>query len=145
LQQSIEAAALDSQSSRNDLATAQATLESNTSTVDEARRAYSIAQLRYREGISSQIELTDSRLQLEQAEVSRARALRDVQVARARLALLRDLPLGQTAGAGTTIQTTQQSTQPSAAATGASQSTVLGASAGPAATVPGTSGTGSPP
>lgn len=142
LQQSVEAAALDSQSSQNDLATAQATLQSNTSTVEEARRAYSIAQIRYREGISSQIELTDSRLQLEQAEVSRARALRDVQVARARLALLRDLPLGQTAGAGTTIQTTQQSTQPSAAATGASQSTVLGT---PAASVPGISGTGSPP
>ena len=126
LQQSIEAAAAGRPELAERPCDGPGDVQSNTSTVEEARRAYSIAQIRYREGISSQIELTDSRLQLEQAEVSRARALRDVQVARARLALLRDLPLGQTAGAGTTIQTTQQNTQPSAAATGASQSTVLG-------------------
>lgn len=143
LQQSLEAAALDAQSSQNDLATAQATLQSNTSTVEEARRAYSIAQIRFREGISSQIELTDARLQLEQAEVSRARALRDVQVARARLALLRDLPLGQTAASSSTpIQTTQQSTQPSAAATGSSPTSVGGTSP---LSIPGISGTGGPP
>jgi outer membrane protein TolC len=142
LQQSVEAAALDAQSSQQDLAAAQATLRSNTSTVDQARRAYSIAQLRYREGISSQIELTDARLQLEQAEVSRARALRDVQVARTRLALLRDLPLGQTAGsASTPVQTTQQSTQPPAAATPTSQTSVGGVTTA----VPGISGTGGPP
>jgi outer membrane protein TolC len=138
----VEAAALDAQSSQQDLAAAQATLRSNTSTVDQARRAYSIAQLRYREGISSQIELTDARLQLEQAEVSRARALRDVQVARTRLALLRDLPLGQTAGsASTPVQTTQQSTQPPAAATPTSQTSVGGVTTA----VPGISGTGGPP
>jgi outer membrane protein len=93
LQQTREAAELDAQVSLNDLADAEASLRSNTSTVEQARRAYEIAQLRYREGLSSQLELTDSRLLLEQAEVNRALALRDVQVARARLSLIEELPL----------------------------------------------------
>jgi outer membrane protein len=142
LRQSVKAAELDAQSSRDDLARAQAFLQSNTSTVEEARQAYSIAQIRFREGISSQIELTDSRLQLEQAEVNRAQALRDVQVARARLALLRDLPLGQTAGgaqSATPVQTTQQTGLPAAASTGASPVSVGGG------TLPGLPATGSPP
>ncbi len=127
LRQSVKAAELDALSSRNDLERAQAFLQSNTSTVGQAQRAYSIAQIRLREGIGSQIEMTDARLQLEQAEVNRAQALRDVQVARARLALLRDLPLGQSATQSTTpIQTTQQSGLPAAASTGASPVAVGG-------------------
>jgi outer membrane protein len=94
LEQTREAAELDARVAQGDLAEAQAVLEGNTGTVREAVRAYEIAQIRFREGISSQIELADARLLLEQAEVNRARALRDVQVARARLALLEDLPLG---------------------------------------------------
>jgi outer membrane protein len=94
LEQTREAAELDARVAQGDLAEARAVLESNTGTVREAVRAWEIAQIRFREGISSQIELADARLLLEQAEVNRARALRDVQVARARLALLEDLPLG---------------------------------------------------
>lgn len=115
LQQTREAAELDSQVARNDLADAQATLDASRSTAQEAGRAYEIAQLRFREGIASQIELSDSRLLLEQAEVNRALALRNLQVARARLALLSDLPLNQggfnTIG-GTTGQATPTQTQP---------------------------------
>lgn len=99
LEQTREAADLEARLARNELLNAEATLQSNTSTVQEAGRAYEIAQVRFREGISTQLELTDSRLLLEQAEVNRAQALRDVQVARARLALLADLPLGTGAGA----------------------------------------------
>lgn len=95
LVQTREAAALDTQLARNDLSDAQATLAASTSTTEEARRAYAIAQIRFREGIASQIELADSRLLLEQSEVNRALALRDVQVARARLSLLEYLPLNQ--------------------------------------------------
>lgn len=98
LEQAREAAELESRIARNDLSEAEAALTSNTATVEQAERALQIAQVRFREGISSQLELTDSRLLLEQAQVNRAQALRDVQVARARLALLRDLPLG--AGSG---------------------------------------------
>lgn len=93
-----EAAVLDARTARDELAEAQAVLAANTSTVDEAQRAFAIARLRFREGIASQIELDDARLLSEQAQVNRALALRDVQVARARLALLEDLPLSQGAG-----------------------------------------------
>ncbi len=117
LQQAREAAALDARVARNDAEQALATLEGTAATAEEARRAYEIAQIRFREGIASQIELSDSRLLLEQAELNRAQALRDLQVARARLALLADLPLstGFTATAGTVpISTTPQpATNPS--------------------------------
>lgn len=103
LVQTREAAALDTQLARNDLADAQATLAASTSTTEEARRAYSIAQIRFREGIASQIELADSRLLLEQADVNRAQALRDLQVARARLTLLEDLPINSFGQGGGTV------------------------------------------
>ena len=62
--------------------------------MEQAQRAYAIAEVRYREGISTQTELSDARLLLQQAEANRAQAARDLQVARVRSALLRDLPFG---------------------------------------------------
>jgi hypothetical protein len=44
--------------------------------------------------------LSDSRFLLQQAEANRAQAGRDLQVARARVALLPDLPIGVGAGQG---------------------------------------------
>jgi outer membrane protein len=100
LAQTREAAELDVETARLDLATAEALLAGNESTVEQARRGYEIAELRFREGISSQIELRSARLLAEQAEATRAQALRNVQVARARLALIRDLPLSASGTAG---------------------------------------------
>ena len=70
-----------------------ATWQASAGTVEQAARAYDIADLRYREGISTQLELLDARLVLQSAQVNRAQAARDVQVARARVSLLPDLPL----------------------------------------------------
>jgi outer membrane protein TolC len=70
-----------------------ATWQASAGTVEQAARAYEIADLRYREGISTQLELLDARLVLQSAQVNRAQAARDVQVARARVSLLPDLPL----------------------------------------------------
>ncbi|HEV7786111.1 MAG TPA: TolC family protein [Thermoanaerobaculia bacterium] len=112
LKQTREQAELDARVSRNDLADAEAILKSNESTSEQARRAYEIAQLRFREGLSSQIELQDSRLQSEQAQVNQARALRNVQVARAKLALLRDLPLGNSAAAAQAVNAAAQTPAP---------------------------------
>jgi outer membrane protein TolC len=50
--------------------------------------------VRYREGISTQTELAEARLLLQQAQAQRAQSARALQVARLRLALFRDLPLG---------------------------------------------------
>ncbi|MES1244371.1 MAG: TolC family protein [Acidobacteriota bacterium] len=114
LVQTREAAVFDERDARNALADAQATLAGSVSTAEEAARAYSIAQIRFREGIASQIELSDSQLLLDQAEVNRASALRDLQVARARLSLLEDLPLtGQTGSGVASSFQTQQVTTPS--------------------------------
>jgi outer membrane protein TolC len=94
LQQTREQAALDARTSLAALDATEAAWEASAGTVEQARRAYQIAEIRYREGISTQTELGDSRLLLQQAEANRAQAARDVQVARTRLALLPDLPLG---------------------------------------------------
>jgi outer membrane protein TolC len=143
LKQTRESAELDVRTSQLDLADAEALLRSNESTVEQARRGYEIAQIRFREGISSQIELQNSRLLFEQAEVNRAQALRNVQVARARLALIRDLPLngGQstaqtgTGATGTIFGGSTQTTQPS-------QTTGTPSAAAGGTTVPGQPGPG---
>jgi outer membrane protein TolC len=131
LKQAREAAELDVRTSQLDLADALAILKSNESTVEEARRGYEIAQLRYREGISSQIELQNARLLFEQAEANRAQAQRNLQVARARLALIRDLPL--------TAAGSQAAAQASGASTGAASSGMPAQTSQPTAT--GTPGT----
>jgi outer membrane protein len=93
LQQTREFAALDARVALNTLEQAEATLRASQGTTGQAVRAYSIDQIRYREGISTQTDLTQSRLLLEQSLANRALAARDVAVARVRLALIRDLPL----------------------------------------------------
>ena len=89
-----ELAALDTRSAWAELLAARAAWESTAGTVQQAERAYQIADVRYRAGVSTQLELTDSRLQQQQAGANRAVTARDLQVARARVALLRDLPIG---------------------------------------------------
>lgn len=78
------------------LASAQAVWEAVQGTVAQATRAYAIAELRYRNGLSTLTEVGEARVQLGQAQANRAQAVRDFQVARIRVALLRDLPFGAT-------------------------------------------------
>jgi outer membrane protein len=117
-----EFAALDSRVTINNLLQARAAWQASLGTAEQAARAYSIAEVRYKEGISTQIELNDSRILLEQAVTNRALAARNVQVARVKLALLADLPLQSTgatqaqAQAQTQATAAQQSSQPAQAA-----------------------------
>jgi outer membrane protein TolC len=101
LQQTREFASLDARQSVAQLEQAVATLAASGGTADQATRAYNIAEVRFREGLSTQLELTESRLLLQQARANRAQAARDFQVARLRLALLKDLPLGAGGSSGT--------------------------------------------
>ena len=94
LRQTQELAALDTRSTYEQLMAADAAWQASSGTVTQAQRAYDIAELRYREGISTQLELNDARLLLQQAQANRARSARDLQVARIRVVLLPDLPLG---------------------------------------------------
>lgn len=89
-----EAASLDAQQAHALLAQAQAAFAASQGTSGQAAKAYTIAEVRYREGLSTQVELNDSRLLLQQASANSALAVRNLQVARMRVALLRDLPLG---------------------------------------------------
>lgn len=93
LQQVRELAQLDVSSAMAELEAARAALDASSGTVEQASRAYEIAEVRFQAGVSTQLELSDARLQLQQAEANRAQAARDLQVARARMALLPDLPL----------------------------------------------------
>jgi outer membrane protein TolC len=93
LEQVRELSVLDSATALEDLSAAEASLEASAGTVEQAERAYSIAELRNREGLSTQLELSDARLALQVARANRAQAARDVQVARARVALLPRLPI----------------------------------------------------
>jgi outer membrane protein TolC len=113
--QTREAASLDTRTALEQLEAAQASWQASTGTVEQARRAYSIAEIRYREGISTQIEVADSRILLQQAEANRAQAARDLAVARVRLALLPDLPFNLGGAARTQSpagQNTQQQQRP---------------------------------
>ncbi|MBA2459925.1 MAG: TolC family protein [Gemmatimonadales bacterium] len=120
-QQTRELAQVDARSAELQLQSAIAGWEASAGTEEQATRAYQIAEVRYREGISTQTELNDLRIQLAQAQATRARAARDLQVARTRLALLPALPLegsmapaaaATAAGGGGTGQTPQYQPPP---------------------------------
>lgn len=101
LDQTRELAALDAAQTIAQLQQAEAALAASVGTAEQATRAFTIANVRYQEGLSTQIELSESRLNLDQARINRAQAARNLQVARMRLALLKDLPLGTGASFGT--------------------------------------------
>jgi outer membrane protein len=115
LQQVREFAALDSRVALNALNQAKSAWDASKGTSEQAARAYQIAEVRYREGISTQLELNDSRILLEQATANRALAARNLQIARIKLALLPNLPLQSNSAAQNAAaqQTQQQTTQPS--------------------------------
>ena len=99
LRQTQEIAALDEASTRQDLQATRLEWQVSGGTIQQAQRAYEIAELRYNEGLSTQLELADARLQLAQSQVTRAEAARNLQVRRIRFALLPELPLdGSAAG-----------------------------------------------
>jgi outer membrane protein len=98
LASSAEIAEVDAAQAAADVTASQTTLETTTRTVEQARRAYQIAELRFQQGASTHLELVDARVQLEQAQLHQARSARDVRVARLRQELLPGLPLGAAAG-----------------------------------------------
>ncbi len=93
-----ELAALDTRSAWAELIASRVAWEATAGTVQQAQRAYQIANVRFTNGVSTQLELSDARLSLQQAEANRTVAARDLQVARARVALLPNLPVSTPAG-----------------------------------------------
>lgn len=95
-----ELAALDTRSAWAELIAARVAWEAMAGTIQQAQRAYQIADVRFTNGVSTQLELSDARLSLQQAEANRTVAARDLQVARARVALLPNLPVSAPSGSG---------------------------------------------
>jgi outer membrane protein len=93
-EQAREYAALDARLAVAELDQQEAAYLASLGTDEQAARAYRIAEIRYSEGISTQVELSEARILLNQAAANRALAARNLQVARVKLALLKDLPLG---------------------------------------------------
>ncbi len=120
LQQITELVEVDTRSALAQLEAAQAAWASSEGTVQQAQRAYEIAELRFREGLSTQTELLDARAALATAESIRLEAARSLGVARVRVALLPALPVvGIPAGTGQQLQQrTRQGAQPAQNASG---------------------------
>jgi outer membrane protein TolC len=94
VRQATETATREAEALQLQLAGALSLWEASAGTAEQATRAYGIAEVRVRNGLSTLTDLAEARLQLQQAEANRAQAARDLQVARLRLVLLRDLPFG---------------------------------------------------
>ena len=114
LSQGKRAAALDVQLALRSLEQAEANWLASIGTEEQADKALRIAEVRYANGISTQLELSDIRNLLIQSQANRLTAAKDLQLARLRMTLLRDLPLGSGGGAagaaGAAPQTQTQGT-----------------------------------
>lgn len=107
-----ELALLDSSISVYQLQAALDDWRASAGNIEQAERAYQIAETRYREGVSNLLELNDARLALQQARVNRVEAARNLQVSRARVALLPLLPL-DVSQTGLVVRTILAPAQPS--------------------------------
>jgi outer membrane protein TolC len=106
LSQTRELTELDTRIAITQLEQAQSAYLASAGTAEQAQRALEIDQLRYREGISTQTDLAQSRILYEQATANRVVAARNLAVARLRVQLLSDLPLQL--GASSTASTPRQ-------------------------------------
>lgn len=118
--QGRRAASLDVQLALKSLEQAEANWVASIGTEDQADKALRIAEVRYTNGISTQLELSDIRNLLIQSQANRLSAAKALQLARLRITLLRDLPLGS--GAGTVTAGAQSAGAATTGATGASTS-----------------------
>jgi outer membrane protein TolC len=90
-----EQVALDVAQARAELERAGALVGARRATVRQARRAQQLASVRYANGMSTQLEVTDARLLAQQAEINQVQATRDYLFALAQLerALGRPVPV----------------------------------------------------
>ena len=80
-----EGAAIEAAQAKAELERALSTLTARRGTVRQARRAWELSGVRFTNGMSTQVEVSDARLQLKSAEVNEVQAMRDYLVAIAAL------------------------------------------------------------
>ena len=98
LREAQEQAALDEARAVSDVDVAVETLAASQQNTALARRAYEIAEVRFRSGVATYLELVDARIAFNRAQIDEASAARDAAVSNVRLALLPALPLGSETG-----------------------------------------------
>jgi outer membrane protein len=81
----VKGAAIEAEQARDEIERAQTTLLARRETVRQAQRAWELAGVRFTNGMSTQVEVSDARLQLKSSEVNEVQALRDYLVAIAQL------------------------------------------------------------
>jgi outer membrane protein len=121
LNQGKRAASLDVQLALKSLEQAEANWFSSIGTEEQADKALRIADVRYTNGISTQLELSDIRNLLIQSQANRLSAAKALQLARLRMTLLRDLPLGSGGGTAAAGSAGSGAAAPQSATTGVSQ------------------------
>ncbi len=114
--QAAKLARLDTRTALSGLTAAEAAWEASEGTVEEAERAYRIAEAMFQEGISTQTELLDARVAWQTSQLIRVQAARELQVARVRVALIQQLPVPGLAGVSSGGSQPRQTTQPRPAA-----------------------------
>jgi outer membrane protein TolC len=85
LRQLEENIRLEVQQAHQALTSARERVQATTASVEQAERALEIAQTRFQNGLSTQVELNDAELAATRARTNRAEALHDYAVARAEL------------------------------------------------------------
>ncbi len=133
LREARELSVLEEEQVAHQLVAARAAFEATAGVEKEAQRAYEIAELRYQQGVSTQLEVFDARLRVEQAAAERARAARDLIVASIERALLPALPVV----GGLPAQSAPTTASP---ATTTQQPPILGAGAAPGSNTVGATG-----
>ncbi len=133
LNQGKRAAALDVQLALKSLEQAEANWLASRGTEEQADKALRIADVRYNNGISTQLELTDIRNLLIQSQANTLTSAKDLQLARLRMTLLRDLPLGSGGGSSSAAGggQAQQGRQGSSSAQGGAQQSTTGTTGRP--------------
>ncbi len=132
LHQGQRAASLDVQLALKSLEQSQANWMASIGTEDQADKALRIAEVRYTNGISTQLELSDIRNLLIQSQANRLSAAKALQLARLRITLLRDLPLGSGGGTATAAASGGASAQPAASSASQASTTTSSSTAGTA-------------
>ncbi|NOT34637.1 MAG: TolC family protein [Candidatus Eisenbacteria bacterium] len=83
--QTRQSVAIEFERSRDEVARSLAALAARRGTVALATRAHELARVRYENGLSTQLEVSDARLRMLQSRANEAEALRDYRVALAGL------------------------------------------------------------
>jgi len=96
LEQLREALRLQYRQAKSELERAQAQVAAASRTVEQAERVYDLTELRYREGLATQLDVSSARLALQQARINQVQAYHAAYTALAQAERMLGLPVDRT-------------------------------------------------